>query len=156
MTIEAYRRGIRNAAYGLWRGALDREWFENVMYSVIRRGIHQAYFEGVAECGIAQDEITFEERMNIQNAILEQEMFVEGFADYIEQNTKALGGKRGTIYSRVDIWVQRYNEVRERAKSKACADVKAVWVYGDTIDHCESCSKVVRRVYRISIWDKYG
>lgn len=156
MTIGDYRAGIRSAVYGFWRGAGDYNWFLDAMIVVIDRQIPLAYYEGAAECGIAPDEITFEERMNIQRAILEQRMFIGGFADHIEQNTKALGGKRGPLYSRIDMWVARYNEVRERAKSKACADMKAEWIYGDTVAHCRDCSNVVGRVYRISIWDKYG
>jgi len=156
MTIEDYRDEIRTAAYGFWNGTFDYVDFIEQMKIAIRRQIPLAYYEGAAECGIARDEITFEEKMLIQSAVLEQDMFIGGFADYIFDHTKALGGKRDPIYNRVEVWVARYNEVRERAKSKACADQKAIWVYGDTVDHCRDCSNVVGRVYRISIWDKYG
>jgi hypothetical protein len=156
MTIEDYRAEIRAAVRGFWIGAGDYDWFLDAMFAAISRQVPLAYHEGVAECGIAPDEITFEEKMDIQRAILEQKMFVGGFAEYIEQRTKMQGGKLGPLLSRVEVWVQRYNEVRERAKSKACADMKCEWIFGDTVDHCRDCSAVVGRVYRISIWDKYG
>ena len=156
MTIEEYRAGIRSAVRGFWSGVGDYYWFVDAMFVVIERQIPKAYYEGAAECGITPGEITFAERLDIQRAILEQKMYVGKFADHIEQRTKALGGKLEPLFNRVEVWVQRYNEVRERAKGKACADVKAIWEYGDTVEHCRDCSNVVGRVYRMSIWDKYG
>ena len=156
MSIDQYRSGLRSAARGLWGGAGDYAWFANTMMITIDRGMMMAFIEGTEACGISKEEWTFEERMAQRRATFEQYMYIGSLGEFILQNSQAVGGSWGAVENRIEVWVQRYNEVRERAQSMACADFKAVWVYGDTIKHCDDCSYAAGRVYRLSTWDKYG
>ena len=151
-----YHNAIRSAVRGLWVGALDFDQFFQAMESAIRLGIPNAWYEGAKECGVLPSELTPEERLGIEQAIYEQYNYVMGFADAIEAGSKANGGKLSPLLSRAEMWVGRYGQTKEKAKSVACADRKAQWVYGDTIEHCDDCSRVVGRVYRLSTWDRYG
>lgn len=153
---ESYRRNIRAAVRGLWLGAMDFNQFYSAMEAVIRIGIPQAWHEGAAECGIKPSELKPEEKLEIEGAIFDEFNYIFGFAEAIESGSKENGGKLGPLMNRADLWVNRYNQIREKAKGLACADHKAKWVYGDTVQHCEDCSRVVGRVYRLSTWDKYG
>jgi len=164
-----YRLEIRAATRGLWKGIGDYDWFYREMDTIIRRGIPQAFYDGAKECGILPAELTPEEMQVIDGAVYEELGYIGGFAKAIGRGSPIWyfqaphflpepenGGKLGPLMDRADMWVQRYNNIRERGKSMACADRKAEWIYGDTIEHCASCSKVAGRVYRISVWDRYG
>lgn len=151
-----YHNVIRSAVRGLWLGALDYDQFFQAMESAIRLGIPRAWYEGAKECGVQPSELTPEERLGIEQAVYEQYNYIVGFADAIEAGSKANGGKLAPLLSRAEMWIGRYNQTKEKAKSMACADRKAMWVYGDTIQHCEDCSRVVGRTYRLSTWDRYG
>jgi hypothetical protein len=153
---DSYRRNIRAAVRALWLGAMDIDQFFSAMDSIIRIGIPQAWYEGAAECGVKPNELRPEERIEIERAIASELNYVIGFGDAIEAGNKASGGKLTPLMMRADLWVNRFNQVKERGKGMACADQKAKWVYGDTIDHCDDCSRAVGRVYRLSTWEKYG
>lgn len=151
-----YRNAIRAAVRALWLGAMDFDQFFQAMESAIRVGITQAWYDGAKECGITPSELKPEERIGIEQAIFDQYSYVMGFGDAIEAGSKANGGKLSPLMSRAEMWISRYSQTAEKAKSMACADQKAIWIYGDTIQHCTDCSRVVGRTYRLSTWDKYG
>ena len=137
-------------------GALFYNDFVSAMESALRLGANWAWREGAAECGIAPEEMTFEERMLIQSMYNEQMAYVDGFAMFIIEHSKERGGKRGALQPRIDTWANRYNEWVNRAKERACADKKLKWVLGPTKVHCSDCLNLDGRVYRGSIWQKYG
>ena len=151
-----YRNAVRAATRGFWSGALDYDQFAQALESAIRLGIPQAWHEGSKECGVLPSELSPEERLEMQGVIWDEYNYINGFALAIEAGSKANGGKLGPLMSRAEMWIGRYGQTKEKAKSMACADRKAVWIYGDTIEHCQDCSRVVGRVYRISTWDRYG
>jgi len=156
MSESTYRAGIRYAAYGVWGGVLSQPQGLASMYLTIEREIAKAWKEGAAECGIKPDEFTFEELIARDNFIGEQEGYVPGFIDFVLQNSKANGGKRGTIYARIELWVNKYRLARTQAAAMACANKKKVWRLGATEEHCESCLKFEGRVYRYQVWAENG
>jgi hypothetical protein len=57
--------------------------------------------------------------------------------------------------SRIPMWVNRYTEVVNTAKTMAGADRKLKWVLGPT-EHCSSCLKLAGKVKRGSFWQASG
>jgi len=155
-----YRRGIRDAARGYWLSVFDRDQFFLAMDSVITWGIPKAWHEGAALCGIKPNELTPEERQAMQTTIFKEISFTDGFATFIEKNSKAEGGKWGTVAAKANTWVNRYNDARNEAKVSACADQKLQWVFnalGITKNPCNTCQfKLNGKVKRASYWKRVG
>ncbi len=57
--------------------------------------------------------------------------------------------------SRLPMWINRYTEVVNTAKTMACANQKLKWVLGDT-DHCNSCLSLSGKVKRGKFWLSSG
>lgn len=151
-----FGRSIRAAARILWKDPTDLVGFVDALESAITIGYERAWKEGAAACGVLPGDRTPEEVQELRRFIHVAQTSILSLSQFIADNSQPNGGLWRDLQSRLDIWIKRYNEVRERAKGMACANRKAEWFYGDTIDHCTDCSKVVGRVYRLSIWDKYG
>lgn len=152
---ENYRRGLRAAVRGLWLGALDRAQFWDAMSSTINRGITSAWHAGAADCGIAADELSPEEKAALQKAIDYEHLWIGGFANTIGENTKARGGKLTPLFSRAEIWIGRWEGTRTAARVMACKDKKLVWTLGPT-EHCNSCTRLAGQVRRASFWNDKG
>lgn len=147
-----YQGGIRSAVRGLWSG--DLGWFDAVdsMVGEIERNFTRAWEEGMSSCGIRLDEMTLEESSRLRLEINNEIQYVYTFADAIINNSRANNGKLRTLYDRVDMWINRYNSVRDLAMTYACQDQKLMWVMGYTKEHCLDCLRLDGRVYRASLW----
>jgi hypothetical protein len=153
---ERYRRAWRSITRGLWSGVLTYVQAYEEALVALRRGMRSAWHEGLAEFGIQPDEMTSDEKAALEGMTVGQSQYINGFLVAIEERSRAKGGKLSPLFTRAGMWIQRYNEARERAKSLASANPKLKWFYGDTIDHCFDCRHVVGRVYRKETWDRYG
>lgn len=156
MSQARYGKGLRAIVRALWSGVMDYlDAYEQIM-STIRRGLTRAWMEGLKDVGIRPEEMSQEEKAALQVQITTQLSYLDGFLTSIETHNKASGAKLGPHLNRAELWTQRYNETREKAKSAARGNPKLIWRYGDTLEHCGSCSKVAGRVYRKETWDRYG
>lgn len=156
-----FRSGLRATIRGLWLGVLDYyEAYDN-LYSIIQKGATRAWEEGAMTCGVAPDELSPEERLGLQQAITDALGYVDGLLTFVMAHSKAEGGKLGVVgrtggvMSRVDLWVNRYEEIRQKAMTIACADMKTRWTLGVS-EHCDSCLKLTGKVKRNSYWQKMG
>jgi hypothetical protein len=152
---DIYRRSLRGNVRGLWTGAIDYIQFMRMMRSTINRRLKQAWLEGAAACGISEEELTPGEWIAMDQAIVNELGFVEGFADDIEMGSRASGGKLKPLHIRVEMWANRYKDVVNRAKQMACADRKLLWHLGATVEHCRDCLRYNGRVHRGSTWARY-
>jgi hypothetical protein len=151
-----FRHGIRAAIRGLWSGALSFEQAWRAMNDTLYYGITQAWHEGLAQLGIKPADMSPTEQIGLQQYILDQLSYLDGFLNDVDAGSKANGGKLTPQLARADLWEQRYNEAREKAKSMASVNPPLKWEYGDTVEHCGDCSRVEGRVYRKETWDRYG
>lgn len=156
-SINAYRSSIRAACYALWTGKTDHLDFADMMFSALQRGFNQAWNEGAKECGILPSERTPEEQKELDRMLGDNLTYVARFGDFIFENRKSEGGKFVTVTNRAILWVNRYNEVKARAQTLACADKKLRWQYGVVkTEHCKTCIKLNGRIHRKSVWDAKG
>lgn len=114
-----------------------------------------AWREGAKECGVLPEERTKEEQDTLTVMFNDNYSYVPQFGYWILEHSKANGGKLSSVLARAGLWVNRYNEVRNKAQIMACQDAKYRWQYGPT-EHCKTCLRLNGRVYRASIWAKYN
>lgn len=155
MTETTFRNGIRSSVRGLWNGSLSRGQFVDALKSTIQRNLTNAWNEGALECGIAADELSDEE-VEARDAFIEgQYEYIGGYADAIRENDKISGEKLQPLFDRADLWINRYGEIRDKAKAMACADEKLEWrINARCKEHCSSCVRLNGKVKRGSYWTK--
>ena len=157
-SVEDFGRQVRSAARILWRGDDPNAFFNFVdtLNSAVFRGYEQAWREGALTCSVLPCDRTPEEQAILAEYISVAQSRIMPLGDFVQVHSRANGGKWGDLQTRLNVWINRYNEVYERAKAVSCPNIKEEWIYGDTIDHCADCSHVVGRVYRSSVWNAYG
>ena len=153
-SIQDFRSAIQSAVRRLWGGG-EYFSFVDAMNFVLQRHLTIAWNEGAAICGIQPDELSDSEIAARERFINEQFSYLLNFADSIEDGSKLNGGLLSTHFTRAEMWINRYNDAINQSKLLVCKDQKLKWIYGDT-QHCSDCNKLNGRVYRASVWDKYG
>lgn len=155
MSLSNFKSSLTASARGLWSGQLDSLSFADSIFSTLRRGYIQAWYEGAKQCGVLPDELSEEETAQLNLMIGDANQYVGGLADYIFNHSKVQGISFEDIKPRLFLWVNRYEEVKARATSMACGDKKLKWVI-DGGEHCRTCLKLNGRVHRASQWAKFG
>lgn len=153
LTLQSFRSNIRNSVYGLWSGRIGYDQAYEYMLLAIERDYEIAWTEGAKICGIEPDDRTDEESTELNRFVVEHSQYIGRFLDYVDENSKENEGLRSRVYVRAELWVNRYNEVRNRAMTMACGNKKLIWNLGMTRDHCSSCLKMAGKVKRASQWD---
>lgn len=130
--------------------------FVDMMSSSIRRGLTQAWNDGMASCGIRPSDMTPDENARLEAEINNQLHYLIGFANDIETNSKASGGHLQPLFDRGELWASRYAMVQSIAMEIACKDKKLKWIMNPLKEHCEHCLRLNGRVYRASTWRRYN
>lgn len=155
-SVASFGLSVRAAAKGYWSGQTDFFSFVNTLISAVLRGYEQAWREGAAVYGVQPEDRTAEEQQVLDGMINQAQSRVTAFADFVAQRTKALGGYWRDVLPRAELWTEQYEAVRARAQAMASQDQKEQWLLGATEKHCIDCAGVANRVYRGSVWNKYG
>ena len=150
----AMRKNIKQAVRGLWSGALTRDHFDDAMFNAVNVHLIQAWNEGAASVGVAEDDLTGEELTARSGFIRKQTAFIQSFADAIIEGNKESGGKLSAFDSRISIWANRYGEAQSLGMLMAKADAKLMWARGATEEGCKTCKGLDGRTYRASVWEK--
>ena len=151
-----YRTSLNGPVYGLWSGKIGRDDFMEQFELAIEVGIRKAWLAGLEKAGIAKDEITQEDETALASFVLEQFDHVGGFADYIELHSKANGGKLASLQARLSLWANAYNKAVNAAMAAAAANPLLRWNRNPQKDSCADCIYADGRVYRKSVWLKWG
>jgi len=151
-----FRMDIRSNFRALWKGIWDFDQFFDSMMGTIRTGFTKAWYEGAAKCGIKPNELSPEERLQMEATINNQFQYIDGVATAIEAGSQANKGKLTPLLRRADIWVNGYRATVTQAQIMACKDKKLKWIEGDTKVKCVDCLAYDQRVYRGSTWVRYG
>lgn len=154
--IDTYRRNLRSSVRGLWQGVLTTRQTRSAFNATLDRGLSRAWLEGAKECGISEDELTQDELIARDEAIENQKEFVSGFLAVIRENSRANKGKLTPLFTRLNLWVTRYEEIKSTAKAMACKDQKLEWVLNPRKENCLSCRRLDGKVKRGSFWESSG
>lgn len=154
-SVRMYRKSVRDATRGLWSGAFSIYDFYDSLSAAVRRQYPLAWNEGAAKFGITDTERSDEEQQRLTLEINTEITYISGFGQAIIDGSKANGGALQPFLDRAELWVNSYERIVSLAGTMAAADQKGEWFYGDTQDHCASCSGYAGRVYRNSTWRKF-
>ena len=154
-SIDTYGNRIRSYTASLWRGDINESEFASAMITLVEVGMRNAWLEGMAEAGIMEGEMNQDEIIALAQLISFQWNYIDGYANYIVENSRANGIKLNTLEPRMQMWINRYNESKNQALQMAKTDPKLEWVLGLT-EHCADCKKYNGKVKRASYWKKIG
>ena len=66
-----------------------------------------------------------------------------------------MGGKLQKVFARIELWVNRWEDVYNQALLMGRENPKLKWVVGPT-EHCTTCLKLNGKVKRASTWEASG
>jgi len=155
MSEATFRTDFRYVVRGLWQGVITKSQFTSQAKKVIQRELTNGWNEGAKECGIAPDELSDEEVQARDSFVESQVSYLDEFASAIIEQNKKKGGNVLSFFERAKMWLNRYADARNQAKTLACGNSKLEWVIGATGESCRDCLKYNGRVYRASVWAKY-
>ena len=150
-----YRSVIRSSIRGLWNGSTSFDQFYEDMMWAIDTAFDAVWRVAARGCGIADDEWTFAEKAELERMKVREYEHIEALAARVEEGSKENKGRLRDALKTVGLWIQRLRSVYDRAQSLACGDKKLEWVR-HAKDSCASCRALDGKVYRASIWAKYG
>jgi len=153
-----YTKAIRGIARVVWQGKEIDAY--SLMWSTVGDGMVNAWARGAASCGIADAELTVEERVRRDMLVIEQRNYIFGFLEWVHVHRRDGENKLlwGAIQPRINTWGNAWNKAYNEARARACGDQKLQWVRHKrrvTKKSCPDCLKLDGRIYRASIWAKY-
>jgi len=155
-TIAQFRRMLRRAVLLFWRGDDDLFSFIDRMIYAIDEQYRRAWREGMREINLDPARDMRPEWEGVLQARIEQEYnYVLDLAQAVE-SARNENKPVDPLYSRVEIWVNRYNEVKDLAKTTCGADRRFVFRLGGAIDHCDTCQWLDGVVAFGSVWRDSG
>lgn len=152
-SISAYRRGLRSAIRALWNELIDVSQFETEVRSLINRRLNEAFDEGARTFGVTPEEYTLEEFRIIAEVIQNELLYVNSLALRILEY-KNSGEGITSAFGIIDSWVNRYNDLVNRAKVVVGENEKLIWELGPT-EHCSTCSRLAGKVKRSKYWEEH-
>ena len=141
-TIGQYSRQLRRAVLEFWRGDTDAFGFIDAMTAAIDNQLRRAWREGMRDVGLdptkdADASIDTELEKRIADEI---NSYVIPFAEAI-QKARTDGSPIDPLYSRVDMWVNRYNDIKNAGALAYSKEERLEWVLGAT-EHCGTCQSL--------------
>ena len=138
----AYLAALRSAIAALWAGAIDAGQFTTAMFAAIRRYLTAAWVEGAEEAGLAFDELTAEELMELERLIVSEFGYVGRLAGAVAAEDEHSGAELEPHLARAELWAGRYDETRNLALTLAAKDERLEWVVSPRKQHCHDCLRL--------------
>lgn len=152
-SITSYQRELRDLSRGLWNDSVSIGQFQTGMERTIDREFRNAFVEGVQRGGIAVADLEEDERAELDSLIEREKQFIDQLSFYIYDKRKGVG-KLNSVRRRVDRWVARYMEVREKGYLIAKGAEPLMWKVDVRKEHCRSCAALNGQIRRASYWRK--
>lgn len=154
-TVITYRRSLRSTLSSFWLGHSGFLDLLETMTNTVTRHLTRAWYAGFAEFGIKPGEISEEEMLKLQRRLQLEYAFVIPFVNDVFQSRET-GGSVSPFRSRIDMWANRWDEVKSQAMTLAGSDLKFRWVVDPAKEHCIDCIRLHDRVYRGRVWEKWN
>ena len=155
-SIGQYERQLWSACLNFFRGDVDAFGFIDLFADNIQNQLTRAWNEGARSVGVEPKDM---EQIDLEHlhGIIDSELnHVLGIAQDIEDainDGMTIDQFRSRFRSRIDLWVNRYNEVINEARVYFGDEQKLVWQLGATEEHCETCSRLNGIVAYAREWD---
>jgi hypothetical protein len=156
-SYEWYDQKLHDYAGQLYRGKIDESVMLDKMIYAIGEQLKRAWNEGMVENGLdpTQDK-TPEMETRIDDLVNSEYNHVTDLIDFIGQQRESKAGT-DAINMRVDMWVNRYNDVVNIAKLETSDQKdKLEWVLGATEQHCTTCASLNGIVASAREWEETG
>lgn len=153
-SYDTYLASIRANIRGLYRDQLSLFQFVDGMVVSIERHLNQAWNSGAADCGFKPNEFSQADIAVRDNYINNQLRYIIGLGSDIQLDRNTI--RIGEMWSRAEMWANRWYEMQALANQTMCADQKKQWVWNPAKEHCVDCRAMNGRVYRNSTWARYG
>lgn len=138
-TISQYRRALRRAVLLFWRGDEDTFQFIDRMIYATDEQFRRAWREGMREIGLDPANMRPEWGAVLEGRIAGEQNYVLSFAEAIRK-ARDTGAPIDPLYTRVELWVNKYNEVKELAKVTCGKEKRYRFNLGGAVDHCDTCA----------------
>lgn len=151
-SLAAYQSSLRELGTGFWRGDIEHGDFIFRAGNAISREFENAFYDGVARGGLERAELTADELGELVAVINSERDYLRGLADWIDQNTRARGGKLIAVRGRLDNWIGRYRQVEELGYLIGAREKRLRWKRNKRSDSCVDCIRLDGRVYPARRW----
>lgn len=150
-TYNFYLRALREYARDLYQSGDDSVWLDR-MTELIQDQLTGAFRAGLRE---VDAQMTDELQAALDEIVNSEYDHVLDLGTSILEARDAQSGTEG-IYSRLDSWAERWNDVKDKAMLLAAPkDLAFQWVYGDT-EHCETCATLNDTIAYAGAWNRAG
>jgi hypothetical protein len=154
-TVEYYIRALRRAVLNFFRMDMDAFEFIDEMVRLIDGQFTRAWNEGAREVGVDPKDMDEEDLAILQDRKDQEQEYILGFASDIE-TARIEQAPITPLYNRVEMWANRYNEVKSDAMIHFGGKKKLEWQLGSTEQHCETCSQLNGIVAWAKEWEQSG
>lgn len=158
-TAGHFDRQLWSATLDYFRGSIDAFGFIDAFTSAIQEQYTKAWNEGADEVGVLPDDMTSGDMAEIERIIQDEYNHILPLAEDIEEAINSqvtLNDFRSQFRPRIDLWVNRYNEIVNQSKIWFGGKLKMEWRLGATEEHCETCSRLDGIVAFGYEWDQSG
>jgi len=154
-TVAYYQRALWRAVRELHAGEIAKDEFVDEMIRLLEGQMRRAWNEGMRNVGL--DEVRDRQPWmddRIQEIILSEFDHVDGLANDVDA-ARTNGLPVDPFKARVDMWVNRYNDVVNTAMIECKPAQRFEWVLGPT-EHCATCAGLAGIVATGDMWQASG
>lgn len=146
-----YQRVLNRAVLNFYRGDIDAFSFIDTMIRLVDDQFRRAWNEGARDVGYDPEDMTQDDLFVLLERQEQEKEYILNFASGIENaREKELSIK--PFQNRAAMWANRYNEIRDWAKSYFGGLTRLIWVLGPT-EHCDSCQSLSGTVATANQWE---
>lgn len=155
-TVDYYQRALSRDVLDFYRADMEAGEFIEDMIRLIEGQFERAWNEGMRNVGLdpAKDQKPEWDEV-LQGEISAELDHVLDFAQAIE-DARMTGQSVAPLQARVDLWVNRYNEIVNLAMRTCEPQMNFVWRLGATEEHCSTCAALDGVIASGEDWDKSG
>lgn len=158
-SIGQYERALWSACLNFFRGDIDAFGFIDAFMGNIENQLGRAWNEGARKVDVEPEEMTPADIDILAGIVDSENEHILNIAQAIEDainSDMSLDDFRSRFRARVDLWVNRYNEVVNYAEIYFGGKKKLIWVLGETEEHCATCSRLNGIVAYAEEWAASG
>lgn len=158
-SISQYERQLWSACLSFFRGESNAFEFIDDFMAAVDNQLTRAWNEGARNAGVDPKEFEGGDTLELERIIQSEEEHILNLAGDIEDailQDIGIEKFRSQFKSRIDLWVNRYNETVNAAVLWFGGRQKLKWVMGATEEHCETCSRLNGIVAYATEWEQSG
>lgn len=147
-----YQRTLNRAVLRFYRDEISAFDFVETMIRLVDDQFRRAWNEGARDVGYDPEDMTQDDLYVLLERQEQEKDYILNFAGGIE-NARINEQSIKPFQNRATMWANRYDEIRDYARSYFGGLTRLVWVMGQT-EHCDSCQALSGTVATAQQWDE--